>query len=87
LAAAVFAHRGFDSAQLLTQCIGIVSAFLWTFGTAFVLFRVLRATLGLRVSAEDELDGLDLSEHGGEAYPADLSQPSGGDPRRFGDPA
>ncbi|HEY6723096.1 MAG TPA: ammonium transporter [Polyangiaceae bacterium] len=86
LAAALFAQRGFDGAQLLTQCIGIVSAFLWTFGTAFVLFRVLRATLGLRVSEEDELDGLDLSEHGGEAYPTDLGQLTGGEDRRADEP-
>lgn len=74
LAAALFARGGFEPAQLLTQGIGVLTAFVWTFGTAFVLFRVLRATLGLRASEEDELDGLDLSEHGGEAYPADLNQ-------------
>ncbi len=74
LSAALFANSGFDSAQLLTQCVGIVVAFVWTFGTAFVLFKIIDVTLGLRVSEEDELDGLDLSEHGGEAYPADLSQ-------------
>lgn len=74
LSAALFAKSGFDSAQLLSQFIGVIAAFVWTFATAYVLFRILRATLGLRVSEEDEIDGLDLSEHGGEAYPSDLSR-------------
>ena len=87
LAVAIFAQRGFDGAQLLTQVIGVSSAFLWTFGTAFILFRVLKALFGLRVSKADELDGLDLSEHGGEAYPTDLSQLSEGEPQRLADRA
>jgi Amt family ammonium transporter len=72
LAAALFHYQGFSLPQLVTQLIGCAAAFVWTFGTAFVLFTVLKATVGLRVSPEDEIDGLDLSEHGGEAYPADL---------------
>jgi Amt family ammonium transporter len=56
-------------AQLLTQCIGVVVAFVWSFGTCFVLFKVIAKTVGLRVSAEEELEGLDLSEHAANAYP------------------
>lgn len=36
---------------------------------AFILFKVLKATVGLRVSPEEEKGGLDLAEHGGNAYP------------------
>ena len=56
-------------AQLLTQAIGVLTAFVWSFGTCFVLFKVIAMTIGLRVSAEEELEGLDLSEHGANCYP------------------
>lgn len=51
------------------QSLGILAAFLWSFPLAYLLFRVLKATIGLRVSAQEELEGLDLSEHGHSAYP------------------
>ncbi len=58
--------------QMATQLIGIGACFLWTFTTAFVMFKIINQTIGLRASQEDEIDGLDLSEHGAEAYPADI---------------
>jgi ammonia channel protein AmtB len=36
------------------------------------LFKVLKATVGLRVSRDEELEGLDLTEHGSEAYPVEV---------------
>ena len=54
---------------LYVQVVGIVVAFVWTFGTAFILFKILDATIGLRVSEEEEIQGLDLGEHGSSAYP------------------
>lgn len=54
--------------QLGVQLLGVVSAFLWTFATAYILFAILKATVGLRVSPEDEERGLDLGEHGTPAY-------------------
>jgi Amt family ammonium transporter len=71
LAAAIFAHGGFSWAQLGTQAIGVTVAFVWSFGLAFLLFKLLSKTVGLRVSAEEEIEGLDLAEHGNQAYPAD----------------
>jgi len=71
LSAAIFNHDGFSGAQLATQAIGVGVAFAWTFGTAFALFKILKATIGLRVSAEEEIEGLDIVEHGNEAYPND----------------
>jgi Amt family ammonium transporter len=71
LAAALFHQGGFSSAQLATQLVGIGACFLWTFLGAFAMFRAIDAVIGLRVSADDEYEGLDWSEHGAEAYPAD----------------
>jgi Amt family ammonium transporter len=73
LSAALFAKSGFSGAQLATQAIGVLAAFVWSFGLATILFRVLKGTIGLRVSEEEEVEGLDLSEHGSEAYPEDVS--------------
>jgi Amt family ammonium transporter len=71
LAVAVFHHDGFSVKQLATQGIGVGLAFVWSFGLAFVLFKVLAKTVGLRVSKDEEIEGLDLAEHGNEAYPSD----------------
>jgi Amt family ammonium transporter len=51
------------------QILGIVACFFWTFVTAFILFKLIDKTIGLRVAPEDEAEGLDFSEHGGIAYP------------------
>ncbi len=55
-------------AQIGVQLLGIGSVLLWVLVTAFVLFTVLKATGLLRVSEEEELLGLDISEHGAESY-------------------
>ena len=51
------------------QVIGVVAVGLWTVVTAGILFGGLRATIGLRVSEAEEESGLDVGEHGMEAYP------------------
>jgi Amt family ammonium transporter len=71
LAVAIFHVDGFSSKQLITQAIGAGSAFLWSFTMGAIAFLLVKKTLGLRASEEDEIDGLDISEHGGEAYPRD----------------
>jgi len=55
-------------AQFWVQLTGVVSVFIWTFAAAGILFLVLRKTVGLRVTREEELRGLDIGEHGMEAY-------------------
>lgn len=50
------------------QAIGVLAAFAWAFGTGLVLFFVIKKTIGLRVSAAEEARGLDIGEHGMEAY-------------------
>ena len=54
--------------QLVTQAIGVVAVVAWVAVTAGVLFAVLKATIGLRVTAEEEHMGLDLHEHGARGY-------------------
>lgn len=55
--------------QLTTQVIGVAAAFAWTFPLCWLMFKAMSLTIGLRVSREEELEGLDITEHGAEAYP------------------
>lgn len=59
---------GGGSALLATQLIGVVSVFAWTVIIAFLVFSGIKATVGLRVSPEEEEEGLDIGEHGIDAY-------------------
>ncbi len=54
--------------QLVSQVIGAGAAFVWAFGTGLLLFLALKHTIGLRVSEKEEIQGLDIGEHGMEAY-------------------
>lgn len=56
-------------AQIVSQLKGILSIGLFTFVFALISFIVIKAVMGLRVSAEEEVEGLDIGEHGNEAYP------------------
>ncbi len=58
--------------SLTTQVIGSLLIGAWAFGTMLVLFAALKAIGILRVSPEDESEGLDKSEHGMHAYPPHL---------------
>jgi Amt family ammonium transporter len=69
LSAGIFDLGGASLGLIGVQLLGIAACFLWTFPIAFVLFKLIDKTIGLRVSAEEELEGLDYSEHGGMAYP------------------
>ncbi|MEZ6130538.1 MAG: ammonium transporter [Planctomycetaceae bacterium] len=60
--------------QLTTQCIGVAAAFLWAFPVSFVIFYAIKLTIGLRVSEEEELAGLDITEHGMHAYPPGMME-------------
>jgi len=53
---------------LRAQALGVGSVFLWCLVSGFILFYTIKALIGLRVSREDELKGLDITEHGMEAY-------------------
>ena len=56
-------------AQLLIQLKGVVSVGAFAFILSLVFWYVLKALGGIRVSAEEETEGLDIGEHGNEAYP------------------
>ncbi|MDD2236873.1 MAG: ammonium transporter [Kiritimatiellae bacterium] len=64
--AGLFYGGGFN--QMISQLIGAGTCFVWAFGVGLILFTVIRKTIGLRVSVEEELRGLDIDEHGMEAY-------------------
>ncbi|MFD2542418.1 ammonium transporter [Lacinutrix gracilariae] len=55
--------------QLGTQAIGVVAYAVWSIVLSYVILKVLKSTMGLRVTEEEEMIGLDLSEHGEIAYP------------------
>ncbi len=57
-----------DPSQLVAQCIGIAACLLWAGGITYVTMRVLDATVGNRVTARAELDGVDVPEMGIEGY-------------------
>ena len=59
--------RGIDDA-FGPQLIGILAIGAWAYGTSFLVFKVIDSTVGLRVTAEEEIAGLDASEHGTSAY-------------------
>ena len=55
--------------QLVLQIIDIAACIAWVAPTVFILFWLIKKTMGLRASREEELRGLDIPEHGIEAYP------------------
>ncbi|GFR51936.1 hypothetical protein Agub_g14457 [Astrephomene gubernaculifera] len=57
-----------DGRLLASQVIGIICIFAWVFGLMTILFAALKAVKVLRISAEEEQAGLDVSKHGGSAY-------------------
>jgi Amt family ammonium transporter len=59
---------GHGAAQLISQLIGVAAVAAWAGVTGFILFRILKATVGLRVPKRIEEEGLDIYEHGESAY-------------------
>ena len=60
---------------LKVQILGVWAVALWTIVTTYYLFKTIDLTVGLRVTSEEEEEGLDKKEHGTESY-ADF-QPKG----------
>ena len=54
--------------QFLRQIISVVIAIVWAFGISYLLAKIIDATIGLRVTDEEEEQGLDLSLHGEKSY-------------------
>lgn len=68
----LFYGGGFD--QLIIQFIGVAAVAVWVCVTSFAMFQIIKHTVGLRVTPEEEVRGLDLGEHGSEAYPDFLNK-------------
>ena len=64
--AVVFYNGG---ASLTTQLIGIAAYGVFTFVASLIVWSILKAVIGIRVGEEEEMNGLDMSELGMEAYP------------------
>ncbi len=67
---------GHGPTQLIAQIIGILAVGLYTIVVSSIIWIVIKSSLGLRVSAEEELKGLDIGEHGMEAYSGFLKDTS-----------
>ncbi len=61
--------------QLLAQFISVAVVVAWAFGTGYLTFKLMDKAFGIRVSPEEELQGLDIPEHGTPAYPDFLAMP------------
>lgn len=60
---------GGGTALLITQLIGVIIVAVWVCSMSFIMFTLIKKTVGLRVTPQEELAGLDLGEHGSKAYP------------------
>ena len=58
-----------NAEQLLPQIVGLLVAAAWGLGAGFILFKAIDMTMGLRATEEEEMQGLDIPEHGRSAYP------------------
>ncbi len=58
-----------DEASLTAQLTGLATIFVWTFVASFIVWAIIKAVMGIRVSEEEEYEGCDLGECGLEAYP------------------
>jgi len=58
-----------EEATMTAQLTGLATIFVWTFAASFIAWMVIKMVMGIRVSEEEEFEGVDLSECGMEAYP------------------
>lgn len=67
---------GGNAALLIPQLISMAVVLAWALATGFLMFFVLKVTMGVRLSPEEEEMGIDASEHGIIAYPEEAAAPS-----------
>ena len=58
-----------DGATLVGQLIGAATIFVWVFAASLVTWAIIKAVIGIRVSEQEEYEGVDIAECGIEAYP------------------
>ena len=64
-----FFNGGNEELSLMTQLIGTLAICGFAFVVSLIIFGLIKAIFGIRVGAEEEEEGLDIGEHGQEAYP------------------
>ncbi|MBI5787506.1 MAG: ammonium transporter [Candidatus Schekmanbacteria bacterium] len=60
---------GGGTTLLMSQLIGIVSVGAFSFTLSMIAWLIIKATVGIRVTLQEEIEGLDIGEHGNSAYP------------------
>lgn len=60
---------GGGAGLLMAQLAGVIGVGAFVFSVSLVFWKIIAATLGIRVSADEEMEGLDIGEHGNVAYP------------------
>lgn len=73
--AGLFYGGGFG--QLWVQTMGVVVCFLFVLVVSFIILGLMKVTMGLRVTEEEEIVGLDISEHGSYGYPEQMKKAGG----------
>lgn len=70
LAVGIFGQAGLNGGDIsfMTQLVGTLSISAFAFTASLVIFLILKVTLGVRVDAQEEEEGLDVAEHGSPAY-------------------
>jgi ammonium transporter, Amt family len=63
-----------DGSTFIGQIVGALTIFIWVFVTSGIVWFVIKLVMGLRVSEQEEAEGVDLSECGMEAYPEFVTQ-------------
>ncbi|WP_048149258.1 ammonium transporter [Methanolacinia paynteri] len=58
-----------DAGFMMAQIISAVTVFVWAFGMGAIMFYILKKTIGIRVTDREQIEGLDIGEHGMTAYP------------------
>lgn len=80
IAVGIFAQEGGllyggGASLLAVQAIGVLSVSVLAFASTYIVFSVLKKTMGVRVSAEEEFEGMDLTDHGLPAYTGLVASP------------
>jgi Amt family ammonium transporter len=79
---------GGGTSQLIGQLVGVGACAVYVLLLSSVAWLVLKYTIGLRVSEAEEIEGLDIGEHGMYAYPpSQVTEAFGSGPAGFGNPA
>jgi Amt family ammonium transporter len=60
--------------QFMIQVAGALASIIWAFVAGFVVFKIIDVVIGLRASEREEVEGLDITEHGIRAYPEYITE-------------